>query len=74
LDANPPGESRIGTKVKALWREKWHPATIIGEWTGEYQIRYDTGSDVNNEWLSEDKISFPSTDGLPVPGDSVKVT
>lgn len=68
-----PG-SKIGVKVKALWRNQWHPATVIGEQNGQYYIRYDVGSDGNNEWLTADKLSFPSTDGLPVAGDRVKVT
>lgn len=66
--------SKIGTKVKALWRNQWHPATIIGEQNGQYYIRYDSGSEDNNEWLTADKLSFPSTDGLPVAGDRVNVT
>lgn len=66
--------SKVGIKVKALWRNQWHPATIIGEQNGQYYIRYDVGTEVNNEWLTADKLSFPSTDGLPVAGDKVKVT
>ena len=70
----PAPGTKVGTKVKALWQNQWHPATIIGEQNGQYYIRYDVGSEANNEWLAAERISFPSTDGLPVAGDKVKVT
>lgn len=66
--------SKVGTKVKALWRGQWWPATITAEGNGQFHVRYDSGTDVNDEWLTPDKVSFPSTDGLPVAGDKVRVT
>lgn len=57
-------QHRIGEKVDVLCNGLWHSATIINkQGIDQYQVRYDGGGNVNEEWVDPTRIKAAGQGG-----------
>lgn len=61
--ANPVLTLTVGSKVEALSAKKWVSGTITEVLDGKYKIHYDGWTDYWDEWVVQDQLRAPGTNG-----------